>query len=259
MDLRDRFETTDGSRPHASVLSEANANTLTAFAILAGGDAFESLRGRPPPEGAERARAFIEARVEIEAHSAGAEQIELVRKEISQQLSGNLFLVERLMRAKPLRIDLAPPKQRLSSLGYPKAVARHATGIFWDHPEWDRARIAFRQEELGQDVALVVHEMAHAIHYLAFTQKERELIYRVLRPTFGSPAAMDEAFAIYSEREFLETFSPEELRASGVYGFTRRQWSEGHLFTRFVRKLYFPYKPLAGPKMGGGPAGRSRG
>lgn len=60
---------------------------------------------------------------------------------------------------------------------------------------------------------------------------------------------MDEVFAIYSEREFLETFSPDGKRAPGVYGFTRRQWHEDHLFTRFVRKLYWPHKSLAGPSM----------
>ena len=62
---------------------------------------------------------------------------------------------------------------------------------------------------------------------------------------------MDEVFAIYSEREFLTDFSEEEKKASGVYGFTRRQWDENHLFTRFVRKLYFPGKRLAGPGMRG--------
>ena len=57
---------------------------------------------------------------------------------------------------------------------------------------------------------------------------------------------MDEVFAIYSEREFCEDYSEAERRAPGIYGITRRQWNEDHLFTRFVRKLYFPHKRLAG-------------
>ena len=40
----------------------------------------------------------------------------------------------------------------------------------------------------------------------------------------------------------------KELRAPGVYGLARRRWDENHLLTRFVRNLYFPYKPLAGPR-----------
>jgi hypothetical protein len=130
-------------------------------------------------------------------------------------------------------------------------VVEAAAGVFWDHPTWSAARIAYRADELQGDTALVVHEMAHAIHYLAFTREERDAIYAVLRPTFGSRAAMDEVFAIYSEREFLSEFDAGARRAPGVYGAIRRQWSEDHVFTRFVRKLYFPYKPLAGPRVGG--------
>ena len=62
-------------------------------------------------------------------------------------------------------------------------------------------------------------------------------------------AAIDEAFAIYTEREFVSEFSDIEKKVPGVYGFARRQWDEGQIFTRFVRKLYFPHKPLAGPGM----------
>jgi hypothetical protein len=28
----------------------------------------------------------------------------------------------------------------------------------------------------------------------------------------------------------------------------RERWNEEHAFTRFARALYFPWKPLAGPK-----------
>jgi hypothetical protein len=71
----------------------------------------------------------------------------------------------------------------------------------------------------------------------------------VLLRTFRTGAAVDEAFAIYSEREFVEEFTDHDKRAPGVYGFARQRWSEDHLFTRFVRNLYFPHRPLAGPKM----------
>jgi hypothetical protein len=160
------------------------------------------------------------------------------------------MLVERLMAAKPIRVDLIPPGLPMWKMGYPKSVGPQVSGLYWDQAQWPEARIALKAERLDGEPALVVHEFAHAIHYLAFTQHERESIYRLLRPSFGSRSAMDEVFAIYSEREFLDGFADSEKRAPGVYGFTRRQWDENHVFTRFVRKLYAPHKALAGPQMG---------
>ena len=49
----------------------------------------------------------------------------------------------------------------------------------------------------------------------------------------------------------LTTFRDIDKKAPGVYGMARQRWNENHVFTRFVRNLYFPYKPLAGPKMSG--------
>ena len=106
--------------------------------------------------------------------------------------------------------------------------------------------MALRQDRLDDLAHLVFHEMAHAVHYLAFTADERDRIYRVLLPTYRSRAAADEVFAIYSEREFLPEFEERERHAPGVYGMARQRWDERHVFTRFVRKLYHPHKPLAG-------------
>jgi hypothetical protein len=248
VDLKDRFETIDGSRPDASPLTGAVGREipLAAFAVLTGGDAFEDASERAPSDGEERAHAFVARRVKVKRHFVSRRLVELVTGAIVEQLAGNPSLTARLERQRPLVIDLVPEGKALGRYGFPDNVVPNAAGLFWDHPSWERARIALREEHLEKESALVVHEMAHAIHYLAFTAKERELIYKVLRPTFGSRAAMDEVFAIYSEREFLPTFDEEQQRAPGVYGVTRRQWDENHLFTRFVRKLYFPYKKLAG-------------
>ena len=65
-------------------------------------------------------------------------------------------------------------------------------------------------------------------------------------PTYRSRAWVDEVFAIYSEREFLDAFTEREEHAPGVYGLARKRWDERHVFTSFVRALYFPNKPLAG-------------
>jgi len=256
MDLRDRFETSDGSRPELSPLTAelAKGLALNAFTVLAGGDVMD-ISGAPPKEGAARARQYLTERIQLRENGAPVTQRDRVEQDLVKQLQGSLLLIGRLQRAKPIVIDLVPAKRGIAAFGFPKAVARSAAGVFWDKPAWEQARIALRQDRIEQDSALVFHEMAHAIHYLGFTKQEQKQLYDVLGPTFGSRAAMDEVFAIYSERELGGAFGEQDKKAPGVYGYTRRQWNEDHLFTRFVRKLYFPYKPAAGPQMaprGGG-------
>lgn len=252
-ELKDRFETTDGSRPDASPLSTEQARKipLSAFTVLAGGDVFEATAGIPPRDGSSRARAWFDRNVEVESHGCSEATVARVTDDVVRQLGGNVQLVERLLLAKPLLVQMIPPGLSLARFGYPANVGPSVSGLYWDHVSWDRARIALRRECVDQEPGLTVHEFAHAIHYLAFTRQERDAIYNVLRPTFGSRSAMDEVFAIYSEREFLDGFGDAEKRAPGVYGWTRRQWNENHVFTRFIRKLYTPFKPLAGPKLGG--------
>jgi hypothetical protein len=129
-------------------------------------------------------------------------------------------------------------------------VSQLAAGLFWDHPDWEQARIALRQDKLDPESHLVFHELAHAIQGIAFTQEETDLVYRTMLRTYRYRAAVDEVFALYSEREFVPQVTAHDLRAPGVYGMARQRWDENHLFTRFVRNLYFPYKPLAGRPSG---------
>jgi len=70
--------------------------------------------------------------------------------------------------------------------------------------------------------------MAHAIHYLAFTAAERQLIDNLLRPVFGARAAVDEAFAVYSEREFIDDFGARNTR---LRTFTVRSGANGPKIT----------------------------
>lgn len=229
----------------------AQRSPLSAFALLAGGDAFEVMHGRPPPDGARRAAAYVDTRVRMHAHGASAARQLKVREDIIRMLSGNGELVARMQSARPLDLELIPKGKSLSSYGFPKGSSATAIGLFWDNPQWDRARIALREDQLDEVPQLTAHEFAHAIHFLGFTTEERALVHRALVRTFLSRAGVDEAFAIYSEREFISAFTEEDKRAPHVYGFARTRWSEDHVFTRFVRHLYFPYRPLAGPKMGG--------
>lgn len=245
---REDFETVDGSRPEAVPLSAAAAKRmpLSAFTILAGGDAFELMNGKPPPEGMQRAASYVKQWVTIDPHGAPNEQVDRVLGDIIWQISGNLQLIGRLALSRPIAIDLIPPGHAMSKYGYPKVVSKNAAGLFWDHPSWERSRLALRQDKLDHEAHLVFHEMAHAIHCLAFTEEEREMIYRIMLRTYRSHAAVDEVFAIYTEREFVPDVREEDLKAPGVYGMARARWDERHVFTRFVRNLYFPYKPLAG-------------
>jgi hypothetical protein len=247
--LPDRFETLDGSTPEAVPLdSEAGRRLpLTAFALLKGGDVFEDLGGTAPPEGLSLAKAWVKEKVVLHAHGAEKAEEKYVRAQLARQLAGNPELTARMQAGRSFSVDLIPPGEPMSRFGYPKAVSPQTLGLFWDHPSWERGRMALRREHLHQDPTLVVHEMAHAIHYLAFTKEERDTIYRLLLPRFRTQSAVDEVFAIYSERELGGDFSEADVRAPGIYGLARKQWNENHLFTRFVRHLYFPYKPLAGP------------
>jgi hypothetical protein len=247
------YETVDGSTPEITPLAAEHGKRLplSAFTLLAGGDVFEARGGKPPPDGATRAKAYLKAKVTIVPHGAPAEQLQRVEGDIVRQLSGNLQLIGRMEASRPVTIDLIPPGQPMSKYGYPRAVSPLAAGLFWDHPDWERARIALRQDKLAPEPHLVFHEMAHAIQGLAFTQEENDLVYRTMLRTYRRRAMVDEVFALYSEREFIPTVTDHDLRAPGVYGMARQRWNEEHLFTRFVRNLYFPYKPLAGPAPGG--------
>ncbi|HEY4222844.1 MAG TPA: hypothetical protein VGO62_15915 [Myxococcota bacterium] len=249
-DLKSRFETTDGSRPTATLLADVRAKALplAAISILNGGDAFDAPASTTAARDAiAKANTWAQAKLEFESASKGTK--ERVRAEAARVLAGNPVLCARMSEARPLHVDVLAPGHSFVALGFPPCTNERASGLFWDHPSWAQARMAFRTEELDRDEVLVVHEVAHAVHGLAFTKAERELIYQVLRPAFVDRSSMDEAFAIYTEREYCKDFGELEKRAPGIYGFVRRQWSEDHLFTRFMRKLYFPHKPLAGPKL----------
>lgn len=247
------YETVDGSTPEITPLAEEHGRRLplSAFTLLAGGDVFESRGGKPPADGAAKARAYLKAQITIIPHGASAEHIQRVEADIVRQLSGNLQLIGRLEASRPVTIDLIPPGQPMAKYGYPRSVSPLAAGLFWDHPDWERARIALRQDKLGAEPHLVFHEVAHAIQGLAFTHEENELVYRTMLRTYRQRAQVDEVFALYSEREFVPQVTAHDLRAPGVYGMARQRWNEEHLFTRFVRNLYFPYKPLAGQGSGG--------
>ena len=218
---------------------------LHAFALLDTGDAFDVINGAPPKDGKAKATAYIAAKVSVSANGASAQQVEAVKAEIVQLLLGNLQLINRLSAGRPIAVELIPSNRSMASFGYPQGASARAAGLFWDHPSWPSARIALLQTALASERALVTHEMAHAVQRLAFTQAEQDSIYRLMLPVYRYRSWVDEVFAIYSEREFLPFFTEREGHAPGVYGMARQRWDERHVFTRFVRNLYHPHKPLA--------------
>ena len=245
---RDRFESTDGSRPSSTPLSEERARRLplSAFAVLKGGDAFDAVAAAPDGL-SQRARCYCDTKLLFDKR-VSATSMAKVRRDATVVFSGNPQLLARIEEQKPLRVDIIEPGGSLHAAGYPPSTNERCAGLFWDHPSWPEARLAFRSEHLIEET-LVAHELAHAVHFIACTKAERALIDGVLQPAFVDRQSIDEAFAIYSEREFCRDFTALERGAPGIYGFVRRQWHEDHVFTRFIRKLWWPHRPLAGPKL----------
>lgn len=238
-----------GDRPSDAVPLDPDSGKklpLFAFHLLSGGDAFDVAGGVPPKDGKAKATAYLAAKVTVKANGAPPDAVQQVKDELVAQLLANPQLVARLSVARPIEIDLIPIGKQMASFGFPKHASAKAAGLFWDHPTWPRARIGLLQKALRDERALVTHEMAHAIQRLAFTQAEQDAIYRLMIPTYRYKSWVDEVFAIYTEREFLPSFTEREGHAPGVYGMARQRWDERHVFTRFVRALYHPHKPLAG-------------
>ena len=265
-DLGVHHETSDGSRPTARHFPKelAAKMPLAAMAVVERGDAFEAQRAAPP-DGSAHVTAWFSSHVDVELHGEPAETKDRIFNDAVRLLGHAPHLVARLSAARRLVVEVVPQGGSYRQLGYPSSALARAAGLFWDDPGWEFGRIALRAEHLPRIPALVAHELAHFIHCVAFTVDERNAIDALLRPTFGSRANMDEAFAIYSEQEFLladrfatpagkppapiavsSQFSAEDRRGPGVYGVTRTQWDDNHVFTRFMRKLYHPHAPLAG-------------
>jgi hypothetical protein len=243
-----RSDGPDDDRPDVVPVDPATGKKLPlhAFDVLESGDVFEVQGGAPPKDGRARAEAYVSAKVTVKLNGAAPDLAQVVRRELVGQLLGNPQLTARLFVARPIEIDLVPQGKSMAAFGFPKRVAERAAGLFWDAPDWSRARIGLLERSLLTERGLVVHEMAHAIARLAFTSAEQDAIYRLMLPVYRNRASVDEVFAIYSEREFVGDFTAHEGQAPGVYGLARRRWDERHVFTRFVRLLYHPHRPLAG-------------
>ncbi|MEL6547532.1 MAG: hypothetical protein AAFQ82_23115, partial [Myxococcota bacterium] len=141
MDLRDRFETRDGSRPVGPGLDAAHARSLPlpALRLLEGGDVFESVGARAK-DARDEVLQWLAARVDVVGDGAS-----LLERDAIRLLGASPALLTRLLAAKPLTVYFVEPKQNPSGRGLPRALRHRAAGLFWDHPEWPRARIYYRK------------------------------------------------------------------------------------------------------------------
>ncbi len=212
---------------------------LSAFSILRGGDLFQ--RRQPPPRTEPSLMSeYAAERLRLHAKRIAREERDASLAGVLRVLGGNPAICRRMLAAKPIDLVVVPKGRDFRELGFPRHTNPDAAGIFWTSAREDRARLGLREEEILSRSHLMIHEMTHAVHFLAFTQKEREDIDRALLPVYRSRRWVEEAVAIYAEKAFGARYTEEDLAAPGLYGKTRREWNERHTFALFMKELLRP-------------------
>lgn len=213
---------------------------LSAFTLIRGGDLFERQNARVGRTEPSLLSAFAGGRIHLVANEASAAERDAALAGVLRVLEGNPALCRRMLLAKPIRLVIIPKGHDFRGHGFPGNTNPLAAGIFWNAAKDTEALIGLREELILEKAHLMVHEMTHAVHFLGFTAKEREAIDRMLLPVYRSRRWVEEAVAIYAERAFGAAYTPEELDAPGLYGKTRRDWNERHVFAKFIEELMRP-------------------
>jgi hypothetical protein len=214
---------------------------LPAFSLVRGGDLFER-KTKPARTEASLVSAYVDENLIVDAKAAREER-EAALGGILRVLGGNPAICRRMMLAKRIRLAIIPKGRDFREHGFPRHTNPNAAGIFWNSAKEEIALLGLREEYILAKPHLMIHEMTHAVHFLAFTQKEREEIDRMLMPVYRSRTWVEEAVAIYAERAFGASYTEEELDAPGLYGKTRRDWNPRHVFSRFMEELLRPLRP----------------
>lgn len=212
---------------------------LPAFSLVRGGDMFESTR-KPQPTPAGLLERYRKDRLQVERTGVERELVDLALQGCLRVLAGNPAIAKRMLIARPIALVVVPEGDDYRRYGFPRNTNPRAAGIFWNAPDEPIARLGLRAERIRPKPWLMVHEMAHAVHFLAFTTREREDVDRMLLPVYGTKRWVEEAFAIYAERAFGARYDDDDLRAPGWYGKTRRDWNAQHVFSLFVAELLRP-------------------
>lgn len=223
----------------------ARALSISAFSLIRGGDAYEAPRSRRPERTSPALlSAYQESRLVLEPHRAPAAVLEAAVRGVCSVLAGHPALCRRMLLAKPIRLILAPEGRDFRELGFPAHANPRAVGLFYNDERASHALLGLRQERVLAEPHLMVHEMTHAVHFLAFSAEERRWLDDFLLPVFRSRRVIEEVFAVYAECAFGARYRPEELAGSSVYARARRDWNEDQVFARFVRELLRP--PVVG-------------
>jgi hypothetical protein len=212
---------------------------LNAFSLLRGGDLFER-KQKPPRTDAALVSQYAGSNLRLHAKKIAKPEQDAAFNGVLRVLAGNPAICRRMLKAKPIDVVIVPRGRDFRELGFPAHTNPAAAGIFWTSTREDRARLGLREEEILSRPHLMIHEMTHAVHFLAFTKKEREDIDRALLPVYRNRRWVEEAVAIYAEKAFGASYNDNELNAPGLYGKTRREWHDRHVFALFMNELLRP-------------------
>jgi hypothetical protein len=175
----------------------------------------------------------------IKNHAATPE-CSAAERGVLRVLEGNPAVCRRMLLAKSIDVVIIPKGDDFRRFGFPPNTNPWAAGIFWNAPKEDIALLGLREELILEKPWLMIHEMAHAVHFLGFTQAEREAIDKMLMPTYRSRRWVEEVLAIYAERAFGAQYTDEELASPDLYGKTRREWTDRAVFSLFIAELFRP-------------------
>ncbi len=224
---------------------EAPELALPAFTLVRGGDLFERAKAKAPVRGVPgELSTALESRLRLVPNRAPAEERDAAWAGTMAVVSGNPALARRMLLAKPITLTIIPEGRDYRSYGFPRHTNPNAAGIFWNGTGEERAQIALREEWIVAKPYLAWHEMMHAVHLLAFTTREREMLDRFLLPVAVTRRRVEEVLAIYAERAMGADYGADDLGAPGIYGQTRRDWADRAVLAQFMRELLLPPAPL---------------
>lgn len=213
---------------------------LPAFSLIRGGDLFERPRARRSRTDPELISAYADDNLTLDAKRVAREEREAALSGVLRVLAGNPAVCRRMLLAKPIRLVIVPKGRDFREFGFPRHTNPRAAGIFWNSDGEERALVGLREEHVLRRPHLMVHEMTHAVHLLGLTKKERATIDEALLPVYRNKRWVEEAVAIYAEKAFGADYTEDELNAPGLYGKTRRDWHDRHVFALFMAELFRP-------------------
>jgi hypothetical protein len=213
---------------------------LPAFSLVRGGDLYEPPRGKRPRTDATLLSTYQEQRLRLIKNRAATPECSAAERGVLRVLEGNPAVCRRMLLARSIDVVIIPKGDDFRRFGFPPNTNPWAAGIFWNAPKEDVALLGLREELILEKPWLMIHEMAHAVHFLGFTQAEREAIDKMLMPTYRSRRWVEEVLAIYAERAFGAQYTDEELASPDLYGKTRREWTDRAVFSLFVAELFRP-------------------